>query len=68
LWRACVTLVLDLLQIQLIEGVVGDVVLLGAPRKQSMEILIRMIVSCRTGGGNVGEVFQKLPLQNINVH
>ena len=30
--------------------------------------LIRMIVPCGTGGGDVGEVFQYLPFQNINIH
>ena len=63
-----VPFVLNLLQIQLIEGVVGDVVLFGAPRKQCMEVLIRMVIPRRTGGGDIGKVVQNLPLQHINIH
>ena len=33
-----------------------------------MEVLIRMVIPSRTGGGDVGEVFQYLPFQNINIH
>lgn len=33
-----------------------------------MEILIGMVIACRTCGGDVGEVFQNYPFENTDVH
>ena len=63
-----ISFVLQLLQIQLVEGVVGNVVLFGTPRKKGMEILVWMIVPGRTGGWNHGEVSRNFPFENIDTH
>ena len=33
-----------------------------------MEVLVRMVIPGRTGGGDIGEVFQNLPLEYIDIH
>ena len=66
--RLDISFVFQFLQFQLVEGVVGQIVLFGTPSKQRMEVLIRMVVSCWAGGGDVGKVFQYFLLQHIDIH
>ena len=65
--RLDISFISHFLQLELLEGVVGKVVLFGTPFKQGMEILVRVIEPRRTCFGDVSKVFQNFDLQHINI-
>ena len=60
-----ISFVFQFLQFQLVEGVVGQIVLFGTPSKQRMKVLIRMVVSCWAGGGDAGKSRLHFPVKSM---
>ena len=65
--RLDIPFISDFLQLELLERVIGKVVLFSTPLEQGMEILVGMIEPCRTCLGNVSKVFQNLNFQYIHI-
>ena len=65
--RLDISFISNFLPLELLEGVVGKVVLFGTPLKQGVKILVRVIEPRRTCIGDVSKVFQNLNLQHINI-